>query len=315
MNRFRPLNRTLHVALSALTICAAGTPCLAETLQDALALAYQSNPVLQGQRYQQKALDETYVQAKAGLAPTASLTAEGQVARGPNSIAFNQGFSNSNFGAPALNLTQPLYTGGRTTWAMRAAEASVGAGREGLRSVESQVLLSVIQGYVDVLRDQQILQIRQADMATLEHQVAESSAKYDLGQVTKTDVAQAQAQFRIRQSLLAAAQAQLQISRAEYQAAVGQAPGGLVDPSDLPGLPKSVDEAFDLAEAANPVLLQSQLKEKSSHDQVAAAKSAYNPTVALQGSVGLIGSRSRPSIRTPTGPTRASASPSHPARC
>ena len=289
MSRSRPLNKTVHVALSALAIAAVAAPCLAETLQDALALAYQSNPVLQGQRYQQQALDETYVQAKAGLAPTASLTAQGQFARGPNSLEFNEGFSSTNYGAPALNITQPLYTGGRTTWAMRAAEASVAAGREDLRSVEAQVLLSAIQGYVDVLRDQQILQVRQADLTTLERQVAESSAKYDLGQVTKTDVAQAQAQLESARASLAAAQAQLQISRAEYQAATGQLPGALADPTDLPGLPKSVDDAFDLAEAANPTLLQSQLQEKSSHDQIAAAKAAYNPTIALQGSVGYIG--------------------------
>jgi outer membrane protein len=289
MNRSRSLNRTIRVAFCALAIAGVAGPCLAETLQDALALAYQSNPVLRGQRDQQQALDETYVQAKAGLAPTASFTAQGQFARGPNSLAFNQGFSNSNDGAPSVNITQPLYTGGRTTWAMRAAQASVAAGREDLRSVESQVLLSAIQGYVDVLRDQQILQVRQADMATLEHQVAESSAKYDLGHVTKTDVAQAQAQLESARASLAAAQAQLQISRAEYQAAIGQAPGALADPGDLPGMPKSIDEAFDLAEASNPMLLQSQLKEKASHAQIAAAKSAYGPTVALQGSVGYIG--------------------------
>jgi outer membrane protein len=289
MNRSRSVTRSRRTALCALAIAAVAAPCLAETLQDALALAYQSNPVLKGQRYQQQALDETYVQAKVGLAPTANLTAQGQFARGPNSLEFNQGFSNSNSGSPALNITQPLYTGGRTTWAMRAAEASVAAGREDLRSVESQVLLLAIQGYVDVLRDQQILQVRQADMATLEHQVAESSAKYDLGQVTQTDVAQARAQMESARAALAAAQAQLQISRAEYQAAVGQAPGALVDPSDLPGMPKSVDDAFDLAEAANPMLLQSRLKEKASRDQIAAAKSAYHPTIALQGTLGYIG--------------------------
>ncbi len=295
MSRSRALNRTVRVSppalaiVAALAIAATAAPCLAETLPDALALAYQSNPVLKGQRYQQQALDETYVQAKAGLAPTASLTAQGQFARGPNSLSFNQGFSNSNFGEPALNITQPVYTGGRATWALRAAEASVAAGREDLRSVEAQVLLSAIQGYIDVLRDQQILQVRQADMTTLEHQVAESSAKYDLGQVTKTDVAQAKAQLESARASLAAAQAQLQISRAEYQAAIGQPPGALADPSDLPGLPKSVDEAFDLAETANPMLLQSQLKEKASHDQIAVARSAYHPTVALQGSVGYIG--------------------------
>lgn len=252
-------------------------------------MAYRTNPVLAGQRFQQQALDESYVQAKAGWRPTASFSAGAQYERGPNSTDFSQGFASGNSGQAAITVTQPLYTGGRTAWAVKAAEASVGAGREGLRSTESQVLLSVIQGYVDVLRDQQILQVRQADAATLERQVAESSAKFKLGQVTRTDVAEAEAQLESARAALAAADAQLQISRAEYAAAVGEPPGELLEPTGLPGLPISVDQAFELAEDANPLLAQSRLKEQSSRAEIAAAKAAYRPTVALQGTYGYIG--------------------------
>jgi outer membrane protein len=269
---------------------AATTTQAAETLLDALSAAYRTNPVLQGQRDDQKALDETYVQAKAGWRPTAGLTTEAQYDRGPNSVAyFSQGFSGYNFGAAAVTVTQPLYTGGRTTWAVRAADATVRAGREALRGVEAQVLLSAIQGYVDVLRDQQILAIRDADMATLERQVAESEAKFTLGQVTRTDVADAQASLEAARGALAAATGQMEFSRAEFEAAVGHAPDRLADPADLPGLPATLDEAMTLAETASPQLQQSRLRERSSRAAIAEAKAAWRPTVSLQGAYGFIG--------------------------
>lgn len=273
--------------LGCLSLCPA--PCHAETLQDALAAAYKTNPALQGQRFQQQGLDETYVQAKAGLRPTVGLNAQAQYQRAPNSSNFAQGFGSFNSGAASVVLSQPLYTGGRTTWAVRAAEASVKAGREDVRAVEGEVLMSVIQAYVDVLRDQQNLAIRQADLSTLDRQFAESSAKFTLGKVTKTDVAQAQAQLEAARASLAQGQASLEISKAEYAAAVGTSPGDLSDPMTLQGLPATIDQAFDLAEASNPLLLQSRLKEEASRAQIAVAKSAYRPTVALQGSYGVIG--------------------------
>ena len=255
-----------------------------------MSTAYRTNPVLQGQRAQQQAVDETYVQAKAGLRPTAGLSTQAGYDRVPNSDAdFGQGFSGYNVGSAAIVLTQPLYTGGRTTWAVRAADATVQAGREDLRAVEAQVLLSVIQGYVDVLRDQQILAIRNADMATLERQVAESEARFTLGQVTRTDVAEAQASLESARGALAAATGQLEISRAEFEAAVGEPPGVLAAPSDLPGLPGSLEEALKLAETANPQLEQSRLRERSSHAAVAEARAAWRPTVSLQGTYGYIG--------------------------
>jgi outer membrane protein len=261
-----------------------------ETLQEALALAYRTNPTLQSQRFQQAGLDETYVQAKAGWRLTANASGQAEYEREPNSLlAFNQGSSGFNFGYGAVTVAQPLYTGGRTIWAAHAALAAVNAGRQGLRSVEAQVLLAVVQGYLDVLRDQQILAIRQADLATLERQAAESSAKFTLGQVTKTDVSQARAQLEETRASLAAAEAQLEISKAEFQAAVGEAPSTLEAPVSLPGLPTSLDQAFALAEASNPVLLQSREQERASRARVAEAKAGSRPTVSLQGSFGYIG--------------------------
>jgi outer membrane protein len=287
------ISRRRRCGLATLLVVAlVGLPAfvVAETLPDALAAAYRSNPVLLGQRAQQKALDETYVQARTGLRATAGVAGSANYERGPNSVTdFTQGFSQAKYGSAALTLTQPLYTGGRTAWAARVARDNVEAGREDLRAVEAQVLLSVVQAYVDVLRDQRILAISVADMATLEREVAESEAKFDLGQVTRTDVAEARAQLESARATLAGATGQLEDSRAEFQAAVGAAPAVLDDPADLPGLPATLDAALERADTDNAALQQSRLQERASRDAVAQARSALRPTVSLQGMFGYIG--------------------------
>jgi outer membrane protein len=277
-------------ALLAMLCGVVAAPAGAETLTDALAAAYHTNPRLLAQRAQQQVTDETYVQAETGLRPT--LSASGAVQRGvePNDTAdLAEGVSNFNDGQAALTLSQPLYTGGQTTWAIRQAKARVLAGREGLRGVEAAVFQAAIQAYVDVLRDQDVLAVRHADLDTLQRQADEAKAKFDLGQVTRTDVFQAQTQLEAARAALSAAQAQLEVSRAEYAAAIGQAPGPLSAPENLPGLPKTVDEAFDLAEASNAGLDQSRLTEQASRAAIAEAQSAYRPTVSASASFGYIG--------------------------
>jgi outer membrane protein len=266
-------------------------------------MAYQTNPTLLGQRAQQRALDETYVVARTGFRPTANVsgTAEYQrddfgrlggyttTASGGAVISGGGGHSDSNGGAAQLTLNQPLFTGGRTESAVRAAEATVLAGREGLRASEAGVLQSVILAYEDVRRDQAIVGIRRNNVDVLASQLDETQTKFQVGQVTRTDTAQAAAQLSAARALLTSAQAQLQISRANYTAVVGQNPGDLAVEPPLPGLPTTVDQAFDAAEAANPTLQQAMNTERSSRAKVAEARAANRPTVALQGTLGYDG--------------------------
>ncbi len=279
----------------------------AETLADAIALAYQSNPTLQAQRAQQRELDETYVQARAGWRPTASATgqaywsrtdlgkeygAQGEIVSngtGGYSQVAGGGSYQENYGEGQISVTQPLYTGGKTAATVKAAEATVLAGRETLRTVEAQVILSVVTSYEDVRLNQQILGIRNDNAGVLRSQLAETQAKFDVGQVTRTDVAQAQAQLASAKALLAVAKANLQISRANYAAVVGQNPGELAVEPGLPGLPATVDQAFDIADSDNPALRQAQLTEQSSRARVVEAKAANRPTVSATAGVGYLG--------------------------
>ncbi|MDP9103669.1 MAG: TolC family protein, partial [Pseudomonadota bacterium] len=206
----------------------------AETLADAIAMAYRSNPTLQAERAGQRVTDETYVQARAGFRPTASVSASAGYSDTPTGFS-SPSHLESNSGGATLTLTQPLYNGGRTAAAVQAAEATVSAGREGLRSTEAQILQSVVQAYTDVRRDQQIVAIRQNNLKVLANQFELTKAKFEVGQITRTDVAQAQAQLASARALLSTAQANLQSSRANYTAVVGQNPGELAVEPPIPG--------------------------------------------------------------------------------
>jgi outer membrane protein len=292
----------LAAAAGALCACGAGV-AHAETLADAIAMAYQTNPTLQAERAGQRGLDETYVQARTGFRPTVGVTAGVQYERedfgaeggaattasGAFVLSQGTGRVESNAGTAQLTITQPLYTGGRATAGVRAAEATINAGREDLRSTEESILLAVVQAYEDVRRDQQIVGIRRNNVDVLSSQLDETNAKFQVGQVTRTDTAQAAAQLAAARALLTSSQAQLQISRAEYAAVVGQNPGDLAPPPTLPGLPPTVDQAFDVAEADNPTLKKAVATEQSSRQKVVEAKAANRPTISLQGSLGYEG--------------------------
>ena len=300
----------LAAVCSAGLICGlAAGPAAAETLADAIALAYDSNPTLQAQRASQRALDENYVQARSGYRPslTASASASYQEIRTPAAArglsidtngdgvpdAAGSGIREANSGGAALSLNQPLYTGGRVAAAVSAAEADILTGRENLRRVETQVLGTVITAYVDTRRDQEALRIRQENVRVLERQLEESKARFDVGEITRTDVAQSESRLAAAVSLFQSSEAQLAISRANYVAVVGQSPGDLApEPSLATLLPASVDQAFDTAQVDNAQIRAAQYTEQASKARVAGARAERMPQVGLTARLGYTGSAS-----------------------
>src|SRR5579859_191224 len=305
------MSKTLRGRLLA-AICTAGLagvvapPACAERLADAIALAYDSNPNLLAQRSVQRALDETYVQARAGFRSTLSFQGSATYlqTRTPHAAggglidtngdgipdAVGRGISESNSAFIGLSLSQPIWNGGRTASQVSAAEADILSGRESLRRVESQVMIQVIQAYVDVRRDQESVQIRQQNVDVLKKQLEESKARYDVGEITRTDVAQSESRVAAAQALLQSTIAQLAISRANYALAVGQNPGELApEPSLAFMLPTTADEAFTVAEQFNPQLRAQQYTEQASRARVAAARAERMPTVGLRAQYGFTG--------------------------
>jgi outer membrane protein len=268
-----------------------GAAARAETLADAIALAYQSNPTLQAARAQLRALDETYVQAHAGLRPTAEIQIQPQYSKVQQTNVFGQKIDplNGVVGSAVVAVSQPIYTGGKTTNAIRAATQDIAAGRESLRSIEAQVLQGVIQAYEDVRRDELVLSIHEAEVVALQGHLDDARAKFKAGEITRTDVEQSEANLQNARGALSLAQGQLQISRSAYVAVVGQTPGELAPEPLLPGLPATVDEAFDLAQSHNANLLRAELAERASAARIAEARAAYRPTVSVNASYGYSG--------------------------
>lgn len=280
------LNRTRAIVSAAALALGAGlfaAPVSAESLRDAIALAYRTNPTIQAQRALQRSLDETVVQARAGLRPELNATATASYSR-----ADVQGgvVTETDSGTVSIGLSQTLYSGGRVARNISAAEAGVMEGRETLRDTEQQLVVAVVQAYVDVLRDLEILRVRQENLQVLRRQLEESNARFEVGEITRTDVAQSEARLAQSEADLASAQAQLSTSRAAYAAVVGQTPSELSAPAPLAGLPADFDAALDVALQRNPGFLAAVYNQRQAEANVAAARAAYRPTAGLTASYG-----------------------------
>jgi outer membrane protein len=262
----------------------------AETLADAIALAYQTNPTLQQQRASARITDEGVVQAKTGFRPTVGGELD---VTGSNTNPPGSGPNTKISGSSAtVSISQPLYTGGRASANLSAAEADVLSSRETLRSVEQSVLVNVVQAYVDVRRDQERLRIAKENVAVLQRQLDESNARFDVGEITRTDVAQSQARLAAAKAGLSGAQAQLEVSRAGYAATVGQTPSELAPEPTLAGLlPGSVDQAFEAAQTTNPGVTSAKYNEQAAAARVAVAKAGYRPTVSARAGLGYAADR------------------------
>jgi outer membrane protein len=280
----------LYVVSVAAVAMASAAPCHAETLADAIALAYQTNPNIQSQRAQVRSVDETYVQARSQYGPTVLVEARARYTQNQLRNSF-QGATRlpdttigANQGSAQVSISQPLYTGGRATLDTKAAEYSVRAAREALRATEGDIVFSVIQSYLDVLRDQQALAIRERNLTSVGAQLNEIRARKRAGEVTRTDVAQAEAQFAAEQINLANAENQLRTSRIGYASVVGRNPGQLAEPPQLPNLPRSIAQAWDIAAQTSPEFQQARYAEEQSRARLASTKSSRRPTIALRGS-------------------------------
>jgi outer membrane protein len=294
-------SRVLASAAVVALVTGLGAPAWAETLQEAIALAYQTNPSLLAQRANQRALDETVVQARSGLRPTVSASAGANYTRSdfPTVTSFvdtngdgipdtqvSTSSSDTNSGNVGVSLSQNIWTAGRTSLAIDQARAGVMAGRENLREIEQSVMLSVIQAYVNVTRDMEILRIRQENLAVLQRQLEETSARFEVGEITRTDVAQAEASLAQSEADLASAQAQLSTTRAAYAAVVGQSPADLEAAPALPPVPTDFDAAMEAALQHNPGVLSAGYSLQSAEAAVAAARAEYLPSVRATASYG-----------------------------
>jgi outer membrane protein len=278
--------RVSQVGLAGLAVAALATalatPAAAETLQGALAKAYQSNPTLNAARANQMATDETVPIQRAQGLPNATIntTYNENVLIPPGQFIIIPRTLQSQ-----AQLTIPIYNGGSIKNAVRAANGRVAAGQEQLRGTEATVFSQVVAAYNDVLRDMAIVEFNRANLKSLDVTLRSSRDRFEVGDITRTDVAQSEARLSQAQGDLTTAEANLIASKERYIQLVGEAPDMLALPPPLPGLPGSVDEAVEVAIKENPDIAAALKNLEASGYDVKAARGGRLPTLAGFGRV------------------------------
>jgi outer membrane protein len=279
------------VAMAMLAVAFVCAPAKAETLEQALADAYLVNPVLNAERARLRAIDEQVAFAKSGLRPNVSASGDtnyvNQNSDSKNAVAFGAGgLSTDGVTHPhgySVQLSQPLFEGFQNLNAVRQAKAQVQAQREALRNTEQTVLLDAATAYVNVVRDQAVVRLRENDVSVLSEQLKATRDRFDVGEVTRTDVAQAEARRSEALATLSVAQANLKTSRAAYEQVIGHPPGNLQTPPSIRHLlPQTLDEAMTLGDGENPVILASVYNEEASLYAVEQIMGELLPDVSLQ---------------------------------
>jgi outer membrane protein len=265
-----------------------GLACLvgaaqAETLQDALIEAYVNNPTLVAQRAALRATDETLSQAVSGWRPTVRFTGEWGRGHINTTTSTIRGPTDPN--RRQLSATQPLYQGGRTLAQTRQAEANILAGRANLDSTEQTVLFGVVQSYMDVVRDQSTLALRDNNVRVLQRQLEATRDRFAVGEVTRTDVAQAEARLSRAVADRTTAEGALTQSRAAYQRAVGRAPGKLEPPPPSPSLPANEVEAQSMAGELSPTLRAAVYTEQAAGYAIDVSIATLLPDISIVGDV------------------------------
>ncbi len=262
----------------------------AESLFEALSATYLTNPTINAKRAELRAIDESVPAAKAGLRPTISQNIDAGVQRTNVGLPAGAppGFGSEGKSRPTgydFQLNQPLFRGGRTVAEIREANANVQAGREDLRNTEQTTFLNAVTAFVDVVRDRAIVRLNENNIKVLAEQLKATKDRFEVGEVTKTDVAQAEARLSGSKSDLSVAQANLKSSRATYEQIVGHAPGPLIEAKPIDRLlPSSLNDALRVGEAENPAILQTVFLEKSAKHAIKRVKGELLPELSFEAS-------------------------------
>lgn len=262
----------------------------AETISNAMEKAYQNNPDLNAVRAGLRATDEGVPIAKSGYRPQVSASVTGTATRLGTESLFRRGTpllaEDYTTGAASITITQQIFDGFQTLNNVRAAEANVFSSRETLKANEISILLAAAQSYANIARDQRIVSIRKQNLAFLKEQLKAAKSRLDVGEGTRTDVSQAEAELAGAQAILVNAVAQLKQSEAVYVQIVGAAPKGIKQPAPASkALPKNLDQAVAAGLRDHPSIAAAQYNVDSAGFRVKSAEGTMLPGVVIQGSV------------------------------
>ncbi|MEO6114184.1 MAG: TolC family outer membrane protein, partial [Sphingomicrobium sp.] len=270
---------TRHLALAALIATLAAGTASADTLREALVSTYRANPTLTGQRESLKATDSTVAIARAAGRPQVSATV-GVTRDLTRSGRFDIGGSKGPFISGGVDLNYPLFQGGSVRNNISAAQTRVEAGRATLRAVEGDIFTEAVAAYMDVIRDRAIVELNGNNVRVLGTNLEATRDRFEIGDLTRTDVAQSEARLSLGRSNLATAQGRLTSSEENYRRVIGKSPGVLAPPPPLPPLPTSPDQAAQIALANNPDLVAVTRQAEAAGYDVRSARGSRLPTVS-----------------------------------
>jgi outer membrane protein len=271
------------------------TPVLADTIEAAMVRAYQNNPQLNAQRAQVRSTDENVPQALSGYRPKVAITASAgyqytdtNTTSGgtPNQIVRTEIHGTNAPRSVGATVSQTLFNGQQTANRTRAAESQVSSAREGLRVLEQTVLLSAATIYMDYLRDAAIVEVQRSNVRVLEQTLKQTQDRFNVGEVTRTDVAQSEAQLAAGKTQLLTAEANLTTTRANFRRIIGNEPENLAPGSPVDRfLPATLSKSVELGLTENPNVTAAMYGVDVSFLQVKVNEGALFPTVTLQTSV------------------------------
>lgn len=270
-------------------------PVLADTIEAALVRAYQNNPQLNSQRAQVRFTDENVPQALSGYRPKASLTAsagyqysDSNTTSGgtPTNIVRTELHGTNAPRSVGLTVNQTLFNGQQTANKVRAAESQVSGAREGLRVLEQTILLTAATTYMDYLRDAAIVEVQRSNTRVLEQTLKQTRDRFNVGEVTRTDVAQSEAQLAAGKTQQLTAESNLTTTRSKFRQVIGNEPENLAPGSPVDRfLPGTLPSAVNLSLTENPNVTAAMFGIDLNYLLVKVNEGALLPTVALQTSV------------------------------
>ena len=280
---FSTPRRPAYLLATAITVFTTLLPqaSAADSLKDALIAAYKHSGLLQQQRALLRAADEDVAQSMAALKPVIAFSA---AATGTNANALNS-FDYSASGTLSAQIT--LYDNNRSRLGAEAAKEAVLAGREGLVLAEQQILFRAIDAYLNVRRQRQLVALRNNNLTLLNRELRAAQDRFDVGEVTRTDVALAEARMASARGDLASAQGALSRAMAEYANAVGRKPGDLQAVKPVPSPAKSIAAAAEFAQRNHPSAKRAQREVTVAELNLARAEAAMGSTVTLTGRIGV----------------------------
>lgn len=255
-----------------------------QTLGEALAQTYRTNPTIMAERQTLRATDEDVALARARGRPQVNASAGlNQDLVTVNTAGIGRGRNGRDFNAGA-DVSMPLYAGGTIRNSIRAADVRVEAGRADLRATEGDVFTEAVAAYMDVIRDRSIVELNRNQVRVLETNLQATRDRFEVGDLTRTDVAQSDARLSLARSSLLTAEGRLEGSEENYRRVIGNLPPDLAPPPALPVLPPNPDQATETALANNADLAAIAARARASGYDVRVARGGRLPTLSIVGS-------------------------------